>query len=377
MKTKIILFSNAFALLIIVSMFFSSQETVPHNVDKDVLDNYHQHYKNIQNMTDNIRLHSEDKVALMYLTQSTHDILSYSINMQNYSHSDLTKVTQATLNKMTTLIESEQSTQALLSLKNEYQKMNALSSKLIQDATNLSPSSTGDSTYIYLIVLILLLLSSSLLLFINERHIQISNAQSHKQREKQHHDEMENLSSELRILTSSIEEQDIEIQRTRDEKQNLDSTLTQTKDEISQIKKRLSVEESSVEIQVNLVKEKESFIAQLQEIIEDSNSEEVSADSAHFKDAISEMLVDLNAQLEGVSESVDFIKEISDQTSLLALNAAIEAARAGEHGRGFAVVADEVRKLAERTQKNLAAIQANTSIIKQTTAGFQDLIESN
>ena len=58
----------------------------------------------------------------------------------------------------------------------------------------------------------------------------------------------------------------------------------------------------------------------------------------------------------------------------MALNAAIEAARAGEHGRGFAVVADEVRKLAERTQKSLGEIEANTNVLAQSVMEMSESI---
>jgi len=96
-------------------------------------------------------------------------------------------------------------------------------------------------------------------------------------------------------------------------------------------------------------------------------------ESENASHVVNEELSGLESSTAKMSEIVEIINDIAEETSLLALNANIEAARAGEAGRGFAVVAEQISKLAAQTGSSTGQINELIGVIN---TALQEVIGS-
>ena len=75
----------------------------------------------------------------------------------------------------------------------------------------------------------------------------------------------------------------------------------------------------------------------------------------------------LGESSQEISEIVDLVSDITEQTNVLALNAALQASAAGEAGRGFNLIAQEVQRLAERSAEASKQISRLIKMIQNDT----------
>mgnify|MGYP004444682801 FL=1 len=86
-----------------------------------------------------------------------------------------------------------------------------------------------------------------------------------------------------------------------------------------------------------------------------------------------EAVVNTQNFMHEISDKIEVITSIAEQTNILSLNASIEAARAGAAGKGFAVVANEIRNLAQMTQSaanDIISLVGNTVSASDKSEGM-------
>ena len=103
---------------------------------------------------------------------------------------------------------------------------------------------------------------------------------------------------------------------------------------------------------------------------------EAVSDSVNRIQGIHEKVAVFQEKIEQITNIIDIVKKLANQSNLLALNASIEAARAGEAGRGFAIVAGQVKELSSNTAQSADMVVNYVEELRSSLAELKDLVDS-
>ncbi|MEH6579429.1 MAG: methyl-accepting chemotaxis protein [Amphritea sp.] len=175
---------------------------------------------------------------------------------------------------------------------------------------------------------------------------------------------VQSVASQAGVVDGIAQQSSEAIEMQRQETEQVASAINQMVSSVQEVaNKTLTASQESTEV------DKKAGQGQLLVKTTLADIDQLSKDIDHSMEVIHRLVKDS----DGITQVLDVIKGVAEQTNLLALNAAIEAARAGEQGRGFAVVADEVRTLAQRTQQSTAEIE---QLIIRLQAGVSDAVKA-
>ena len=134
-------------------------------------------------------------------------------------------------------------------------------------------------------------------------------------------------------------------------------------EEMGKLIERIVSEVENLQQTARSMNEAGSESAQIMRELSVTNDETVAAIGR-----VSDNVRTTDESVQRISEAVNLITAIADQTNLLSLNASIEAARAGEAGKGFAVVATEIQKLSVESNESASHIQEAIAKLSQDSA---------
>ena len=103
---------------------------------------------------------------------------------------------------------------------------------------------------------------------------------------------------------------------------------------------------------------------------------EAVSDSVNQIQGIHEKVAIFQEKIEQITNIIDIVKKLANQSNLLALNASIEAARAGEAGRGFSIVAGQVKELSSNTAQSADMVVAYVEELRTSLAELKTLVDS-
>ena len=351
------------------------------------IDAFERHFQTLTQLGDTLTLPPEERMALFYLTQATHEKVASALALDPDAARSIRQLSEATAEKIAQMQErgSGEELAILQRLQNEYRQMSAVGVRLLHSRHE--GRSAGHPAYLLYLLILLVLSAAAAMTWQSVRSRKHAatelatlaaavGAEPGSNPQRAITARVTRLEEESRSLERAHREAAAILETNVNRQQRINTERERAEEASHRAIKELEREKAEVALQLETLRLEHETLQTHCRTLEEAQTdkeERVAASFEHDEEVLS-LIAQLEGNLRHIGEAVSVIGDIADMTTLLALNAAIEAARAGEHGRGFAVVADEVRKLAERTQNNLQQVKSITSTINQTAAEFTALV---